>query len=412
MAKVSSWFTRYLDTYDYKNKNEINTNPANNGFSIKKIFLDNWDRFCNQRDVIKNGLRPCVIKEVNKMMACADFNHGFSLFECPSCHNFTRVPFTCKSRFCNSCGIIYARNRANKISKSTLDVSHRHVVFTIDSDLRYYFKKDRSLLDCLFKAVQSTLFFALRKCGRKAENLTPGFIMVLHTFGRDLKWNPHIHVLLTEGGMTDQGSYKKIKYINYEQLRKSFMKELFDELSLHINVFGNKTTFYRVKHKSYRNHTNGFYVYAPPNKSKQSGQKQIINYMLRYTGRPVMAQSRIEAYDKQSQIIQYWYEPHDSDEIVHVTENVLVFIGKLIQHILPTHFKSIRYAGIYASQDKKYKEKKKRYKQKQAFQEFIHRYRNTIIHDFKRDPLKCTCGTTMDFVEIFILDQSKGKGGE
>lgn len=99
-----------------------------------------------------------------------------------------------------------------------------------------------------------------------------------------------------------------------------------------------------------------------------------------------MAQSRIEAYDKQSQIIQYWYEPHDSDEIVHVTENVLVFIGKLIQHILPTHFKSIRYAGIYASQDKKYKEKKKRYKQKQAFQEFIHRYRNTIILVFKRDP--------------------------
>ena len=137
MKKVSEWFLKYLEVFDFKNKKEINTNPCINSFSIQKIFLDNRDDFCKHPDVVKNGIRPCVLNEVQKMMGCSDFNRGFSLFECPHCHNFTRVPFTCKSRFCNRCGIIYARNHASKITKKTLNVSHRHVVFTIDSDLRY-----------------------------------------------------------------------------------------------------------------------------------------------------------------------------------------------------------------------------------------------------------------------------------
>ena len=225
---MNDWFQEYLEAYDFRGSKEINSNPHKNGFSIRQIFIENWDAFCSQPDVIRNGIRDCVVKEVDKMMKCGDFNFGFALFECPDCNNFTRVPFTCKSRFCNKCGAIYARERASRISQKTLDVSHRHVVFTIDSELRYYFKKERKMLDCLFKAVENTLFYALKKCGRKSENLTPGFIMVLHTFGRDLKWNPHIHVLLTEGGMTEQGTYKNVHYIHYEQLRKSFQKELFD----------------------------------------------------------------------------------------------------------------------------------------------------------------------------------------
>jgi len=61
-------------------------------------------------------------------------------------------------------------------------------VFTIDDQLRDFFL-NLSLLDCLFHAVNSVvsrMFFKLNK----SMNFTPGFIMVLHTFGRDLKWNP------------------------------------------------------------------------------------------------------------------------------------------------------------------------------------------------------------------------------
>ena len=67
-----------------------------------------------------------------------------------------------------------------------VSVQHRHCVFTIDENLRDFFLQDRSLLDCLFHSVSSVIsrmFFNLNH----AKNFTPGYIMVLHTFGRDLK---------------------------------------------------------------------------------------------------------------------------------------------------------------------------------------------------------------------------------
>jgi len=53
-------------------------------------------------------------------------------------------------------------------------------------------------------------------------NFTPGFILVLHTFGRDLKWNPHIHCLISEGGYSDNGFWSNINYFNYTFLRNAF----------------------------------------------------------------------------------------------------------------------------------------------------------------------------------------------
>ena len=81
-----------------------------------------------------------------------------------------------------------------------------HCVFTIDSQLRHFFLENRSLLGCLFKAVSNVIFHMFHK-DNKTEKFTPGFICVLHTFGRDLKYNPHIHCLISEGGIAGQCSF-------------------------------------------------------------------------------------------------------------------------------------------------------------------------------------------------------------
>lgn len=53
----------------------------------------------------------------------------------------------------------------------------------------------------------------------KSQKFTPGFISVLHTFGRDLKWNPHIHCLISEGGLSDDNFWRKVTHFNYTFLR-------------------------------------------------------------------------------------------------------------------------------------------------------------------------------------------------
>lgn len=192
--------------------------------------------------------------------------------------------------------------RSTTMSLKLIHVQHRHCVFTIDENLRGFFLKDRSLLNCLFPSVSSLvskMFFKLNK----SKNFTPGFIMVLHTFGRDLKWNPHIHCLISEGGYSNDGFWRHVKYFNYTYLRNAFRTALLNELE---SCLG--SSFKKVKSKCYSDHKHGFYVYAKPNKCEP---QNVIKYIGRYLGRPVIATSRIDKYD--SKCVTFHYNRHENE---------------------------------------------------------------------------------------------------
>lgn len=378
--------------------------------TIQKIFFDHWDSFLRDPEVIRRGLRPIVIQEVEKMISCGTVDSGFEIYECPNCHKSHIICYTCKSRFCNSCGTKYAKLRAASISEHTLSVKHRHVVFTIDERLRDYFLRDRKLLNVLFDSVKETLFYTFDKMNGKSHTFKPGFILTLHTFGRALNFNPHIHCLVTEGGMDEENHYKAINYINYETLRKSFMKQLLDN----IKKFYADHPKYLHKIKSlidqlYKDQKNGFYVNAPKMKSK-SGKDAVVSYIIRYTGRPVMASSRILNYDKDKKMIHYYYEHHKTKERVDVEEDIFEFMKKLIVHIPEAQFKMIRYYGIYATCNHHHKDEVKR---KLALQNTTHlkklSYRQELIDTFHTDPLLCECGHYMEYIDYWV-PPSKRRG--
>ena len=66
--------------------------------------------------------------------------------------------------------------------------------------------------------------FGYSECGEL--KFVPGFICVLHTFGRDLKWNPHIHSLISEGATGTFTVWRSVKHFNYIQLRNAFQTAL------------------------------------------------------------------------------------------------------------------------------------------------------------------------------------------
>lgn len=185
------------------------------------------------------------------------------------------VPFSCKSRFCNSCGNMYSMKRSSAMSFKLIRTSHRHCVFTIPEELRLFFRKDRSLLNCLFRSVADAILFMFRKLN-KSENFTPGFICVLHTFGRSLQWNPHIHVLLSEGGSGNISPWRVVKHFPYELLRKSFRMLLLNYMEDSIGK-----SFRKIKAYIYKNCPNGFYVYAKPS---LSSNQDVLKYIGRYLG--------------------------------------------------------------------------------------------------------------------------------
>ena len=155
-------------------------------YTIKEIFQENWDDFVMEMEKQGKAIRPTIMEEVAKMIGCQDPSKGFALYSCPDCGVHKRVAFTCKSRFCNTCGAKYSKDRALAMSNTLLKAPHRHVVFTIPEELRPYFALDRSLLNILFEAAAETIEYRFY-ITNKSEQYTPGMISTLHTFGRDLK---------------------------------------------------------------------------------------------------------------------------------------------------------------------------------------------------------------------------------
>ena len=358
---------------------------------LQKIFIEHYEEM-----IYTLHPRKSVIDNVDKMIHCGDPSFGGAMYGCSHCGKLKFVPFRCHSRFCPTCGNKYAMDRTTSISFKLVHVQHRHCVFTIDQNLRKFFLEDRSLLDCLFHSVESVIsrmFFNLNK----SKNFTPGFVLVLHTFGRDLKWNPHIHCLLSEGGYSDDGFWRYVHHFNYNYLRNAFRTVLLNEMERKIGP-----SFKKVKSLCYKEHKHGFYVYAKPN---DCDPETVAKYIGRYLGRPVIATSRIDHYDGDS--VTFHYNRHEDNKYVVETIPVMVFISRLIQHIPEKHFKMIRYGGLYARHRKiddclyKVVSKEKRH----VFRSF-NRWRTAILSSFGYDPLVCPdCGHKMKFLELYFNHQ-------
>lgn len=102
------------------------------------------------------------------MIKCGNFDYGYAYYECPNCGNFYVKGFTCKSRFCPSCGKKYRDKIGAKVASKLLNVKHRQLVFTVPFELRIYFRKYREFLALLFQAVNETLKQPLKNSVNKA----------------------------------------------------------------------------------------------------------------------------------------------------------------------------------------------------------------------------------------------------
>jgi hypothetical protein len=319
--------------------------------------------------------------------------NGFLEFKCDSCGETKKVGFTCKSRLCSSCGKIRIDDWVEDLVKRMARAHHRHVIFTIPEELRVIFQKHRKLLELLPRCAADVVkSWYLDKS--KKEKFMPGIVAVIHTFGRDLKWNPHVHMLLTEGAMGEVTAWKSVKFLPYGMLRKRWQKVLLDAIESELG----KAKFRNLKNKLYNNLEDGFYVYG---KNEVKDSKGAAKYIGRYTGRPAIAESRIIKYDGEK--VTFFYERHEDNKRIEVELDVFEFIKKVIIHIPEKQFKMIRYYGIYA-RNNKYKDKFFKLVNEKIAMELkkLRKWEYRILKAFGIDPLKCEkCGSTMRLDGIY-----------
>jgi hypothetical protein len=204
-------------------------------------------------------------------------------------------------------------------------------------------------------------------------------------------------MILSEDAIGDSDKWYRFNYISYEALRIGWQRCVLEKMKQYIS----DSKFKALANKLYRDHKSGFYVSAPPIKNFSDG---IINYIIRYTGRPVIAESRIIDYD--GNFVTFTYTPHGSKELVTEKVTAFDFIKKLIIHIPDENFKMIRYYGFYNTKSAKHsqylcRERKVKPSKIQYRKEISGSWRRLIKQTFGYDPLKCTCGTWMELVDIY-----------
>lgn len=358
---------------------------------IQRIFNDHWSDFLRLPNVT---VRKVVKEDVSRMINCGDLKNGHRVYTCPSCSEVKKVAFRCKSRFCTSCGKVYVDDRAEAMSNKLIKVTHRHMVFTIPEELRIYFRKQRELLSLLPKLAYEVIKLYFHKQSKK-ESYTPGVVAVIHTFGGDLKWNPHVHMLVTEGGVGESVDWKQVNYFHYERLRKSWQKALLNGLESAIKK--EKRKYANLKKKLYAIYRDGFYVYG---KRRINNNKSATKYVGRYTGRPAIADSRIIDYDGET--VSYYYTDKETKERKVIKESAYEFIKKVIIHIAERGFKMIRYYGIYANKrKKKCKVLKMVHEKIREMNKKFKSWRKRLHLSFGDDPLLCLkCGCEMELTDI------------
>lgn len=369
---------------------------------IAKIFEDHWDDYyIKYKDTISLK-RPNANKEVKKIIDCANHNLGASVYVCPNDNEVIFSHHTCKGKLCSSCGIKSQKIKTENILEKCIQTKHRHITFTIPNDLTMFFFDNLYSTNILFEAVCDTIYSIVngkipkKKIRKYSLKYMPGFFAFIHTFGRPLNFNPHIHVIIAETLFARNHSFKKFNYFNYDALSKRFMKILLDKMEL----FFGKKQFKDIKNKMYLKYPNGFYV---NNKLEDDGYKfdsieDLIRYVTRYCARPVIAESRIINYDGEN--VTWFYSDHTHEEYHEVTDSAFAFITKILRHLLPSNFKSIRSYGFYNKNDKLDDNVNKIVKKdKIPFRRSLLKWKNSILTSFNRFAIFCPkCGHLMDLV--------------
>jgi hypothetical protein len=305
---------------------------------LKQIFFDehnHWGHFIEKHG---DKIRPIVIKEVNKFKGCGDSRNGFKVFVCEGCHAVKRVPYRCKGRFCNTCSNGETEEWSRLLADDVVKVAHRHAVFTMDEDLWPIFLKHRNML----KKLMDEAVRLVQDWFRKKLKVTPGVIAGLHTFGSRMNYNPHVHMLVTMGGMKKNGEWKTYNFIPFEMLRKQWQTIVLKIIRKSLTE-REKRKVQPILQKAYKDYPDGFYIHAP----KQKGNvKEQLGYIGRYIRRPAIALHRIEEYDGQQVTFKYIDKTDGKEKRETIT--VEEFISRLIRHIPDENFKTIRYYGIYS----------------------------------------------------------------
>jgi len=263
---------------------------------------------------------------------------------------------SCRNRHCPKCQGLAREKWLDQRREELLPTEYFHVVFTLPKPIAaiaFYNKK--VVYDILFRATAETLLTIARDPKRLGVEL--GFFAVLHSWGQNLHFHPHLHCVVPGGGLSadhDRWMHGRRKYLLPVEVLSRLFRRLFLEALEEAYAAGQLQFFGKLE--GLRDPA-AFARYLAPLKKKEwvvyakapfGGPQHVLEYLGRYTHRVAISNRRLLALE-QGQVSFAWKDYRDKQQPQKVmTVSAEEFIRRFLQHSLPPGFQRIRYYGFLA----------------------------------------------------------------
>jgi len=301
-----------------------------------------------------HSLTVAQSKALDAILTCRTAAQGAHVDCCDEC-GFEKISYnSCRNRHCPKCQTIAKENWIDRQKQNLVDRRYFHVVFTVPADLRpLFFQNQETLYGLLFKAASQTL---LELCAdKKYLGAKPGITTILHTWGQNLSYHPHLHCIVTGGGLTDMETWRDSRkkfFLPVKVLSRKFRGKLLHLLKKEaLRFHGSISNLCEERHFSA--FLKGLYraewvVYCKP---PFGDAQKVIDYLGRYTHRVAISNNRLLSLEGGFVTFQ-WRDYGDGNRQKAMRVTASEFIRRFLTHVLPMGFRKIRHFGLFASRDK------------------------------------------------------------
>lgn len=282
--------------------------------------------------------RPYIEKVICRYLDCGDLRHGFARVRCNDCGHEYLLAFSCKRRhFCPSCHQKRVVEFGEWLCLDVLKkIPHRHFIFSIPKMLRRYFLYDRKLLAGLSRCAWESLKVFIQQAVPEKEPI-PGAVIAIQTFGDFLGFNPHCHILMTDGCFYgDKGMFRVAPPLEIKKLEAIFRHKVFRML-----LKKGKITEEMVRMLLTWRHS-GFNVFC--GKRISPNDDTAMENLARYIIRASFSQKRMKYLDREGTVV---YRSKDGKD--QKTFPAMEWLAAMCSHIPNRGEQMVRYYGYYSN---------------------------------------------------------------
>lgn len=320
---------------------------------IQEVFHLSYNEYCNHYN-------PSEVqhKTALSIMNCKSGKLGCNLSVCKDCGHLEVHNNSCRNRNCPCCQAMLKELWIDARKAEVIDSPYFHVVFTLPAELNPLIYCNQSLLYSLMHKCTSETLLEL-SADPKYLGATPGIIQVLHTWGQELNFHPHIHCIITGAGLTKTKQLRKSRskfFIPVKVLGKMFRGKFLDQLRL---LYEKHKLHFPIRCPKLKNSyewnefTKSLYdkTWIPYIKETFNGFGNAIDYLGRYTHRIAISNSRIKSVTDTH--VTFTTKDYKTGEHKEVTLPHVEFLRCFLMHVLPSGFQKIRYYGFLNNCHKK-----------------------------------------------------------